>query len=362
MTPKLDRLSHGVQIVLAIAIKDISEAVKSKVVLALVGTLCLIILMPRALVWAIDPPYTAVVIYDLGTSSLLAEMDESPKFSVQQANSMETFSLVLVNSIEPKLGLVLPPNLDLTKDDGEKTVIEGYVAWGDRSRAGELKTNFEASLKENLGKTVTIHVHGNLVYPPPGTGISTSLLTINAVVVILTMGIMLVPGLLFEEKQSKSIEALLVSPASIGQVVAGKALAGLFYILLAATMLFTLNWRAVVHWDITLLFTLGAASISIALGLFLGSFYQRQVDAIGVTTLIVGILIGAPLLRMLGIDLPSPIQAMIAWIPSAQLAEIFQYAFLENVSYNLVWKNLGIVVLFSAPFYALTAWKIGRTE
>ena len=59
---------------------------------------------------------------------------------------------------------------------------------------------------------------------------------------ILMMGIFLVPSLLFEEKETKTMQALLVSPASIGQVVVGKALAGAFYILVTAVMMFAISW------------------------------------------------------------------------------------------------------------------------
>ena len=48
--------------------------------------------------------------------------------------------------------------------------------------------------------------------------------------------------------KNKTLEALLVSPASAGQVVLGKALAGSFYVLLGGGLFFGLNWAAVTNW------------------------------------------------------------------------------------------------------------------
>ena len=48
---------------------------------------------------------------------------------------------------------------------------------------------------------------------------------------VFSTALMLIPYLMLEEKQTKTLDALLTSPASPGQVVLGKALAGFFYIL-----------------------------------------------------------------------------------------------------------------------------------
>jgi ABC-2 type transport system permease protein len=63
-----------------------------------------------------------------------------------------------------------------------------------------------------------------------------------AVTIMLTMGILLVPTLMLEEKQTRTMDALLVSPASISQVVIGKAIAGFFYILVTAAIVYLIYW------------------------------------------------------------------------------------------------------------------------
>ena len=92
-------------------------------------------------------------------------------------------------------------------------------------KTNQFKTEFEALIEEILDQPVRIQIEGNIVYPPHDSGLWLLMVTITPVIVILMMGISLVPALLFEEKQTNTMSALLVSPASISQVVVGKALA-----------------------------------------------------------------------------------------------------------------------------------------
>ncbi len=152
--------------------------------------------------------------------------------------------------------------------------------------------------------------------------LSLSLATVNSVLMILMMGIFLVPSLLFEEKETKTMQALLVSPASIGQVVIGKALAGLFYILVTAVMIFAISWVDVIHWDMVVLFVIGGGFFSVAVGLILGSFFEKQQDMVGWMTALLLLLVGAILVKMLGVELPAVVESILPWVPSVALAEI----------------------------------------
>jgi len=201
------------------------------------------------------------------------------------------------------------------------------------------------------------------VAAPPSTGaLSQGLAAINAVIVILMMGIALVPSLLFEEKQTKTLQALLVSPASIGQVVAGKALAGAFYILVTAVLIFAISWADVTHWGLAILFVIGSTVFSVAVGLVLGSFYDRQQDVVGPMTVLLVILLGGLMARLLGVELPALAERILSWVPSVALAEVFRAAFLETVPFTQVLVNLGLVLAVSLPLYALVIWKVRRSD
>ena len=65
------------------------------------------------------------------------------------------------------------------------------------------RSKLEEMLSQALGRPVTLHIEGNIVYPPSEGVLSLSLATINSVLMILMMGIFLVPSLLFEEKEDQ---------------------------------------------------------------------------------------------------------------------------------------------------------------
>ena len=158
------------------------------------------------------------------------------------------------------------------------------------------------------------------------------------------------------------MQALLVSPASIGEIVIGKALAGSFYILVTAVMIFAISWADVIHWWMALVFVIGGGLFSVAAGLVLGSFYEKQQDVIGWMTAILLLLLGSVVVKVLGVDLPVMVDRILPWVPSVALAEICRAAFSENVSITRILSNMAIVIVTSLLLYALVFWKIQRSD
>ncbi|MGD9099746.1 MAG: ABC transporter permease, partial [Anaerolineae bacterium] len=310
----------------------------------------------------LESPHTTVPVYDLGNSRLVTALEGSSEFELRQANSTLELERLLSNTLDPQMGLVIPANFDQVLESGGRPELDGYVSWANRARANGLKSNFERRFAELLGQPVRINVQGNIVYPPPGAALISGIATITAVTLVLVMGLQLVPMLLFEEKQTRTLDALLVSPANIAQVVLGKALAGAFYVLVAAGVVFAVNWAEVVHWDVALLFTLGMGLFAVAVGLVLGSFFSSQQEVSGWMALLVVIFVGAMLVEALELQLPASLQAMIPWVPSVALVDIMRISFLKDVSWTEVWTNLGRVMGISALLYAIVVWKVRRAD
>ena len=158
------------------------------------------------------------------------------------------------------------------------------------------------------------------------------------------------------------MQALLVSPASIGQVVIGKALAGSFYILVAAALLFAITWIDVIHWDMAILFVVCTGFFSVGVGLVLGSFFDKPQDTVGWMTALLLLLVGAILVRMLGMELPALVENILPWVPSVALAEICHAAFSEAVPRTQILANLGIILPVSLLLIALVIWRVQRSD
>jgi ABC-2 type transport system permease protein len=321
--------------------------------------------MPKLMGLMLVPQEIPVLVYDPGESRLTIELEDSDQYQVQRARSLTEVENLIGSSgfgLGVEFGLVMPDDLDQIMETGEQLELDGYVAWAKRMKASQLKTDFEEQFEQIVGQPVHINVDGNIVYPPSDSGLWLLMVTVIPVIVILMMGISLVPALLFDEKQSKTMEALLVSPASISQVVVGKALAGLFYVMVAASVVFAINWTGVVHWEVVLLFVLGIGVFSVGVGLVLGSFFERQQDVVGLMMLLIVVFIGALFVNMMGMNIPGVLQGILPWVPSVALAEIIQFVFLEKIPWEDVLVKLSSVLAISILLYAVVIWKVRRSD
>lgn len=351
-------IRDSLDIIWAIASKDIVDALKNRVVVPMIIMLSVMLLLPKMLPLIFEQPQIALPVYDIGDSRLIEELKNNPEVTVQKLRSDQELRSVLCGAVYPLIGFVLSADFDMRLAAGEQVEFQGYVCWSKRNQVSEVLPKLEGILSQALGRPVIIQIEGNIVYPPSDGVLFLSLATVNSVLLIMMMGIFLVPSLLFEEKEAKTMQALLVSPASIGQVVVGKALAGLFYILVAAAILFGISWSEVIHWEMAILFVIGGGVFSVAVGLVLGSFFEKQQDTIGWMSALLLLMVGSILVKMLGVQLPAFLESILPWIPSVALAEICRMTFSEFVPVNQVWINLGIILSIALPLYAIVIWKV----
>jgi ABC-2 type transport system permease protein len=365
MNTSRGKIIDSLYIVWTIALKDIVDSLRNKLILSLILGMAFMLLMPKTLGLMLVPPETPVLVYDPGKSQLTAALENSDQFRVQRAGSLVELRQVIGSTgygLGVEFALALPDDFDQVLKAGGQPELDGFVAWANRMKVSQLRAEFEERIEETVGYPVNINLDGNILYPPTDSGLWLLLVMVTPVTVIFMMGISLVPALLFEEKQTKTMDALLVSPSSITQVVVGKTLAGLFYVMVAAGVVFAINWTGVVHWDVALLFVLGMGTFSVAVGLILGSFFERQQDVAGLTMLLLVVFIGALFVTLLDVDVPAAVKTVLPWVPSVALAQIIRFVFLENTPWIEIWSNLGGVVVISALLYAVVVWRVRRSD
>lgn len=269
----------------------------------------------------------------------------------------------LSNGNVPELGLVLPADLGQRLASGRPQVLEGYVLyWVSDRDADELRATVEQEIAELVGQAVHINVAGNEVYPSPdsgGLGFTTSI----ALVIVLTMmGVFVVTQLVLEEKESKTMDALLISPASVGQVVAGKAVAGLFYCLTASSAVYALNAPVINQWGLTVLATFCGALFTVALGLLLGSVFEVKQQLTLWGMLLFSFLLVPVFLSIMTDLVPESAIRVMRWVPTVALSKVFTIAFSNRLSIGPVAGNLGLVVASAALIYVLLAWQVRRAQ
>ena len=206
-----------------------------------------------------------------------------------------------------------------------------------------------------------IRFEETVLYLQAGSFGQVSMVSIVLAVVVFTIGAALVPLLFLEEKESHTLDALLVSPARPGQVVVGKALAGGVYCLLAGGILTLLNIRVFVHLEIALLALMLTALFAVAVGLLLGVLTKNPTNAGVLGSLLMLVLIALSVLGLLSPAwLPPLLQTALSWLPGPAVFRLYGVALAGVIPAGILLANAGALLAASLLLYGLVLWLVRR--
>jgi ABC-2 type transport system permease protein len=358
-------LWEDLRIIWAIASKDVLDAMKNKTTLGLLLSVLFIVVLYQMLpTWQRGSDLPTVLVYDAGDSELPAVLKRSPNLDVYIGyTSQAQLEGKLVAGDIPELALTLPPDFDQALASGDPPVLEGYVQhWVSDSDAAQLKAQAEGEIARLAGQPVTIHLEGNVVYPSPDSG-GRSFLTSLAVLLSVTMiGVGIAPHLMVEEKQTRTLDALLVSPARSSHLVIAKALTGLFYCLIAAAVVLAINADLVLHWGLALVAVILSSLFAVSLGLLLGSAVgAKQVLPIWSMVVLTPLLLSLFLAIMKDL-LPSAANAIVAWVPTATMARVLRGAFSMDLATMAFSLEFLVVAACTVLILGVVAWTVRRSD
>jgi hypothetical protein len=356
---------ESIRITLTIAAKDIVDAIKNKTTLSIMMGVGIMMLTGLALplLFGLRRVPTAIV-YDPGRSALIRGLTTRTEFSLRFVDSQEELESTLAGSHELPLGIVIPAGFQQAEGSGGEVEMDGYfVHWARPDKVTELVAFFEKELSAASWQTVHIVVEGHAVYPSSELGLQPSLLAINLTVLLLIVGLALVPYLMIEEKETHTFDALLVSPARFSHVVSGKALAGLFYCLCAAVIVFLFNTRWIVHWEIAALAFLLGAAFAVAFGLLLGIISENPTTVnLWVGLLLMLLLVPMLLAELVSAKLPAVVQVILPWMPSVAMGKLVGFSMAGAVPAMAIWSDVGVLAIEALILYTLVIWRVRRSD
>jgi len=356
----MKRITDSLYIAWTIAKKDIADALKNKNTLT---NILLVIGMVVFFFWAstIRPwdKSIEVVVYDKSESGLfegtigLSDNYEIRNLDVSSIEQMQR------NIRFEHWGLVIPADFEDALSSGREPVLTGYVLWRSRRNVAELETLYTAKISEMLGQPVQVEIGDNIIIPEPG--IETTTVNTHILFAVFFMALNLVPHLMVEEKQTKTMDAMLVSPASPGQVVMGKALTGFFYILLSGGLFFALNWIYITNWGLALLVFIILTMFSIGLALLVGSFIESP-KQINLWSLPILFLFIVPAFFSQEPNLASGLKAVIGWLPTSAFVEMLQFAMSSSIPMEQFVFDLVLTLLSTTLVFTIVVWKLRRSD
>jgi ABC-2 type transport system permease protein len=356
---------NGLRVLGAIALKDIVDAVRNKTIFF---NIVAVLLMMLAYQWLMTVMFDddEIALYDAGNSSLVAALEDSTQFNMRRVSSIQQLKEEMATDPRGEVGLIVPSDFDqqlaeAALDGGQEPVLKAYVMWSGRWSADNLKAELEQQLADLIGQPVRIESNGIIRPEPDGMG-ATRMVAAMLVLVIGFMTFSTVPHLMFEEKQVKTLDALLVSPASINQVIAGKAVAGIFFCFIATAVVLTFNRAFVIHWDLALVATLCGTLMTVGSGLLSGVLFESR-EQMMIWVLIPGqLLLGPVFLSVFDVILPETIRTVMYWIPTVALARLFRYSFSNGFSLREFLFFLAIVLTTAVLVLGMVTWKVRRMD
>ncbi|MBW8011465.1 MAG: ABC transporter permease subunit [Chloroflexi bacterium] len=299
-----------------------------------------------------------------GETRLFTDMRSDRELGLIPVDSLDNLKGYISEGTGANLGLVIPPNFDQLLDTNGAVDLEGYyVHWSSQEDVEAERVFYEQQLSEISGSDIRINFGENVIYPEPDADGQPFMTALSATLAIITITIVIVPYLIIEEKETKTMDSLLVSPARISEVVIGKAIAGLVYGLSAAAVVMAFNSNMIVHWEIAILAAVCGTLFAAALGLLMGSLFDNpQSMNLWLGMIMAALLLPVFLANSMKADWPQAVRFLLTWMPSTAISKVFRISLSGIVPEDQVLLNLGVVVGSATLLLTIVVWKVRRMD
>ena len=357
------KFGESLRIIWAIAAKDIVDGLKNKSILSSILTVLFWIVLYKGLpilTAGSSPPQLAL--YDAGESQLIAQLENSADVWLRQTASQESLERYLGSENVVVLGLTLPPDFDQITATSAEINLSGYVDhWASDAAIVKTQTHFENLFTTLLGKPVHITIQHDKVFTQPDGG-QAFFVSLSVVVLLFIFGLSIAPTLMLEERETHTMDALLVSPASNNQVIMGKSLAGLTYCIVGMALILAFNAALVVHWSVILAAVILGALFLILLGLFVGTVIKTK-QHLGLWTMGLAqpLVVAVALLPLYGI-LPGWLLTIFNGIPTVALGKVVRISLLAEAPFSEYGLALAYVAGWTLLLFVGVVWRLGRMQ
>ena len=353
----------NLNIVSAITRKDVVDAIRHRYLLtALVTPLFVALLFRVLLPGGNSNKILTIVVHDAGGSGLVAELRKTPQIGVVDVASADATA----GEVEKRKaigGLVVPAGFDADLAANKQPELTVYV--------NNEKTIFEQAAFRRLLDQI---VRSFAKQPEParltwvdidkgandqkrgGTGLDQIMLPLLLILTFGMIGAFVVPLLIVEEKEKRTLDFLLSSPASLNEIIAGKALTGVVYTLLIAGILLGINRQFIQNWPLTLLTILLGLLFVVGVGLVIGSLLNNTMQVNTWASIILIVLL-APSFPSIGIT--AWFDKAMRVIPTYYLSEALKLSMAGTVSSQL-WMYLAVLLACTVVVYFAAAFALHR--
>jgi len=349
--------------IFAIAQKDISLALKDRMILGVIIGVFLLILPSQLLPIILKNESTPLaVIYGLEPTAIANGLTHLPDTSAFSVKSVPDLRDEIASGRSSIIGLVLPEDFSVRVATKEKINIDAYVThWTEPEDASQLEEHFENKINELTGSPIDITIVDDQVYPDEDTRGLQVMFILQLINAVMTITLILVPQLIITEKETHTLDALLVSPATLTELVIGKGLVGIFYAAIAVSIVISMNMKIIAHWPLLIVTVFSGIILAVLTGLLIGLLFGNYQQAT-ITMWFFGLLAIAPpfIILILTAELPGILDTIINWVPSGQLANLFLMSLMKSVEKQAALLGLASIWAVNLILFGLNLRQIKR--
>ncbi len=297
-------------------------------------------------------------IADAGDSQLVHSAAAMDAFTLQPyASDAALREATALGQVD--VGVVLPPDFDERVSSGQATTMIAYI-WGEsmlKDRAA-LGAALGVWVRQIAGQTSPVDIVTTVLGESPVLPWEDRLLPFVVMMAVIFGGTMIPASSLVTEKQRRTLAALAVTPATMGDIYVAKGLVGVVISTLMALVILALN-RALGTSTALLAGVLALGAILAAeLGILIGMLVQ-DINSLFATLKVTGLLLYAPAVVHMFPEIPEWIgRGFPTYYLIQPVIEISQHgAHLTDVAWQL-----GVLVILIISLGVLLAWLAQRVR
>jgi ABC-2 type transport system permease protein len=297
-------------------------------------------------------------IVDVGRSELTSRVMQLDGLQVQMYSDSQALREATANgSID--LGLVLPAGLDQAIKAGVQVELTGYI-WGeslikDRATLGMALVNL---LREISGQKAPVEIVTETLGEGQSVPWDKRLFPFVVLMSLFFGGAMIPATSLVEEKQNRTLVAVINSSTSLGEVFLAKGILGLTISVVMSLVILAINQAFGEHMFLLVALLIGGATMAVTFGILLGAFI-RDVNTLFAVIKAIGLLLYAPAFLYMFPDIPQWIGRIFptyyAISPIIQVSQ--EGAGFNQVRGEITILILLILILLGLVGYVVKAWR-----
>lgn len=348
--------------VLAVFKKDVVDSIRNRYLLVFI---CLPLVVSLAFSGLFTPTSSkkkVVLLYSPDHSQVMIQgLDAIPNIQVLEVASEN--DLPQTAQKQGAIGgLALPEGYDTLFAEGQPIEITAYsnpqATLNDSVLFQQIVSQIELS---SIKQPATVHANwvdlGGSSTAQTGIEFSQYILVVALLLTLVMVGGLVVPLLLVDEKEKRTLEFLQGTPTSPAEVVIAKSLTGLVYCFLVSLIILIFNREHIQAVPVCILATLLGAIFIVFLGLLLGIFFENSMQVNTWAGLIMGALF-LPSIAMV-VSPPTVFDVFLRALPTYYFVDALKTAVTGSGAFP-IWLDGVILAGSSAIVFAIILWKMQR--